>query len=78
MGSDFLYATPSVVSGLARTLDLAGQFDEYNTSPSGEVADWLALRADWRVVGESLASAMKLIVITEPDADHVQTEPTTK
>ena len=58
MGSDFLFAMPSMVSGLARTLDLGGTFDEYNDSPNGDIADWLASLADWRSIGAFLASAM--------------------
>jgi hypothetical protein len=58
MGSDFLFATPSFLSGIARLFDFAGQFDEYNDSPNGEVADWIALLADWRIVGHDLAVSM--------------------
>ena len=54
VGSDFLFARPSVWSGLARCLDLSGQFDFYNISPSGETADALALYSDWRTVGQLL------------------------
>lgn len=64
MGSDFLFAMPSRLSGVARTLDLCGQFDEYNDSPNGEIADWLALLADWRTVGDSLVSAVSSVVDT--------------
>ena len=59
MGSDFLFAQPSWLSGAARTLDVAGQFDEYNESPTGAIADAKALFSDWRIVGDSLVDAMK-------------------
>lgn len=58
MGSDFLYAIPSFLTGMARGLDLFGLFDEYNDSPNDDIADWLAMRADWGVVGLDLAAAM--------------------
>ncbi len=58
MGSDLLFAQPSWLSGLARTLDVAGQFDEYNESPNGEVANARAWLSDWRTVGQFLADAM--------------------
>ena len=50
--------TPSFLSGVARSLDLMGQFDEDHDSPNGALADWLALLVDWRVVGTDLALAM--------------------
>jgi len=62
MGSDFLFATPSTLSGVARTLDLCGHFDEYNDSPNGEIADWFASLADWRSVGAALVSAINDVV----------------
>ncbi len=52
---------PNWLSGTARSLDLAGQFDEYNDSPDGGAADAKALFSDWRTVGESLVEAMKAI-----------------
>lgn len=59
MRPDFLFATPSWLSGAARTLDLTGQFDDYNDSPTVEMADAKALFVDWRIVGESLVSALR-------------------
>ncbi len=54
----FLFARPSFVEGVARALDLCGTLQEYNSSPSPEQADALALGADWRVVGADLLRAM--------------------
>lgn len=59
MRPDFLFAMPSWLSGAARSLDLEGQFDEYNESPTGEIADANALFADWRAVGDSLLDAIR-------------------
>ena len=59
MRTDFLFAMPTWLSGAARTLDLAGQFDDYNESATEQAADARALFGDWRVVGESLVDAMK-------------------
>jgi hypothetical protein len=59
MCPDFLFARPSWLSGAARTLDLAGQFDEYNESPNEEIADRRALFVDWRIIGETLFDAVK-------------------
>lgn len=73
MRTDFLFATPSWLSGAARSVDLAGQFDDYNESPIEQAADAKALFADWRVVGESLAEAMKAFR-REPQAQAPSTE----
>lgn len=64
---------PSWLSGAARTLDVAGQFDEYNESSNEAAADAKALFADWRAVGDSLVSAMKAFR-REPQAQTPQTE----
>jgi hypothetical protein len=60
MGADFLFAMPSLVSGLARTLDLGATFDAYNISRDGVTADRRALASDWQAVGDALAEAMEL------------------
>lgn len=57
--TDFLYARPSFLEGMARTLDFAGVLNEYNESMSAEQADYLAMRADWRAVGEDLRHAVE-------------------
>lgn len=59
MRTDFLFAMPSFLSGAARTLDLYGQFDEYNESPSEDMADAKALYCDWRMVGGYLVTAIR-------------------
>lgn len=53
--ADFLFARPSVASGLARLFDFSGRFDEYNHSETPDEADAKAMFADWAVVGDSLA-----------------------
>ncbi len=58
MHSDFLFASPSRLSGWARLLDLFGAFDDYNTSASRPMADARALYADWVVTGEDVRAAM--------------------
>lgn len=63
MWSDLLFAMPSWLAGVARTLDLAGQFDEYNDSRTERLADAKALLCDWRAVGDALRDAMKAFVL---------------
>jgi hypothetical protein len=55
---DFLFASPSWLSGAARTLDLAGLFDEYNDSPHEDIADARAMFCDWRIVGDTILEAL--------------------
>ena len=68
MGSEFLFAMPSVLSGVARSLDLGATFDSYNERLTEELADAKALYADWRTVGEALAESIDRFAEREPDA----------
>lgn len=55
--SDFLFARPSFLGGVARILDLGGTIKIYNDSPSELIADIIALRADWKAVGNEIKIA---------------------
>lgn len=59
MESDFLFARPSWSSGAGRAIDLWGCFEEFNDSPTPEVADERGLYSDWRMVGEDLVRAIQ-------------------
>ena len=52
--TDFLFARPSFLEGLARLADYFGVLQEYNTSSTTEAADERAIRADWAAVGNDL------------------------
>jgi len=58
VASDFLFARPSPVFGLARLFDFSGTFDQYNQSRDGDEADAKAMYADWCAVGDSIRSSM--------------------
>lgn len=58
MESSFLVIDPSAFRGAARTLDLWGQLDDYNISPSGAEADAMAAQADALALEEDFASAL--------------------
>jgi hypothetical protein len=64
--SDFLFARPAPVFGLARFFDLSGSFDDYNSSESPDEADAKAMYADWSVVGDSLGYVVRK-QLDEPD-----------
>ena len=57
--SDFLFAQPSLASGIARNLDLWGDFDDYNRSDTPSEADAKAIAADWLVVGQDMYDAIE-------------------
>lgn len=60
-----LFAMPSFLEGVARALDIAGTFTQYNTSDNPREADFLALRSDWRAVGDDFYT-----VLDEYEADQ--------
>ncbi len=53
-----LYATPSFLEGVARSIDIGDTLTEYNGSESGTEADTRALRSDWKAVGDDLRQAI--------------------
>lgn len=56
----YLFARPSLLSGIARTLDMGATFDSFNDSVDGHDADALALAHDWQAVGDDLRAAALL------------------
>ena len=56
--SDFLYARPSFLEGVARIIDMGGTLNEYNSSRSGQEADAVALRSDWAAIGQDMRDAI--------------------
>ncbi|MDF5718748.1 MAG: hypothetical protein PUP93_33995 [Rhizonema sp. NSF051] len=56
--TSYLYAKPSLLEGISRLIDLGNTLQVYNTSPSDNQADALALYSDWLTVGNDLRNAM--------------------
>lgn len=56
--SDFLFARPSLLRGMAAVLDFGGTLIVYNDSVSAEVADETALKLDWAMVADDLLTVM--------------------
>jgi len=67
MRSDFLFAQPSYLSGLGRLLDFAGALDEYNTFPTGDEADAVALAMDWQIIAEDYRVAYQQFLERHPE-----------
>lgn len=57
--SSFLFARPSFSEGVSRLLDFKNTLSEYNTSPTGDLADYYAIWADWRLIGNELKNVAK-------------------
>ena len=57
--TSFLFARPSFWAGPASLFDFGNALFEYNISLTPEQANFLALRADWRAVGDDLRHAIK-------------------
>jgi hypothetical protein len=56
--ASILFARPSIAEGAARILDFADLLSEYNSSLTPAQADDLALRADWRAIGDDVIFAI--------------------
>ena len=59
MSYDFLFATPNFTRGMGSAADFWGASDVYNVSRSPEVADALAMWADWKDVGADFMAAIR-------------------
>ena len=60
--SDFLFARPSILEGVARILDLGATMQEYNQSGSPAEADARAIYSDFKAVGNDISTAVDIVV----------------
>ncbi|MCL2758801.1 MAG: hypothetical protein FWD22_01145 [Treponema sp.] len=60
--TDFLYARPSVVEGIARNVDLFGVLNTYNASQNGNEADQKARLNDVKTLKNDFQAAYKLVI----------------
>lgn len=61
MNTDYLFARPSLRSGIARLFDFWGLYDEYDFSRPPKRSDAQAMALDWQAVGQDLAEAIKQV-----------------
>ena len=59
--SDFLFATPKTIDGIASVIDLFGVYDMYNDSATPEEADFRAYTADIQAMQNDMNAAIKII-----------------
>ncbi len=57
--TDFLFSTPSLLSGAGTVMNIAGNYYEFNESNSVIEADDLAIREDFNMVGQDISDALK-------------------
>lgn len=67
--TDFLFATPDYLIGAGSVFNIAGNYFEFNTSATGEIADQNALESDWGVVGQDLKGAISEYELQLNDAE---------
>ena len=58
----------AILYGAARTLDLYGQFDEYDVSPTPREADGRAIISDMMAVALDINSAVAAFAYSDVDA----------
>ena len=66
--TDYLFAIPSFLGGIARVLDLGGTLNVINESVTPEEADAKALRSDFMAVGRDLQTVIGDTTETRGDA----------
>ena len=67
-----LVPRPTAWTGIGSLFDICGVLNTYTVAPSGERADYEALRSDWLAVGDYLAEAIaqhKLTIEKERESE---------
>ncbi|NLE14729.1 MAG: hypothetical protein GX626_02505 [Spirochaetales bacterium] len=60
--TDYLFATPSIIEGIARNLDLFGTLNVYNTSKTPQEADLRAHQNDLRCLKNDMNIAISEVL----------------
>jgi hypothetical protein len=53
-----LFAQPSFIEGMARTLDIGNTLQKYNEASTETEADIEAMKNDWRAIGDDIRAAI--------------------
>lgn len=74
MSTDYLFARPSFLRGMARAIDLGGLLNRgaYNVSPTAADADAKALLSDWQTVARDFGSAFNATFCNLDEAADVR------
>ena len=57
--SDFLFSTPTFLSGAGTVINIAGNFYEFNGSPTGIIADEIAIGCDFGMIGQDIKDVVQ-------------------
>ena len=57
--SDFLLPESSFITGMGSCLSIAGNYYEYNVSPSAWIADRNAIYMDWKMIGNDFRECIR-------------------
>ena len=57
--TNFLFAEPSFLEGMARLMDMGNTLSVYNSSPSPQDADFWALYSDFAAIGEDMRTIVE-------------------
>jgi hypothetical protein len=57
--SDYFFARPSFIGGMARVLDLGSTLNVYNESQTPQEADERAISSDWKAVGSEIITSAR-------------------
>jgi len=68
--SNLLFASPSFLEGMGRSIDAAGVLTVFNESLTSEQADYLALQSDWRAVGSDIWKAIQAVHEQLPESER--------
>ncbi len=60
--TDFLFTTPSFLTGAGTVMNLGGNFYDFNGSSTPDMADMLAIKIDFNIVGNDLKASMDSLI----------------
>lgn len=56
--TDFLFPKRSFWKGFSSVLNIFGNQNKFNSSKSGQEADYNALKSDWEMIGQDIQNTM--------------------
>lgn len=73
--TDFLFSTPTFLSGAGTVMNLAGSYYKFNGSNTGLEADEIALRNDFNMIAQDICDVMDSV---DSDNELLTTNPIDK
>lgn len=60
--TDFLFKKRNFFTGAASVFNISAANKDFNTSATGEEADYKALKSDWEMIGEDFKKSVKKLI----------------